>query len=211
MSVAQTELRRKQMEQAEELLFSGPQKAGFAKDLFFGQFRSESIFPYPSLPPELERQTQESVNEVRQFCRDHIDAPRIDRESRIPDEVVLGLGRIGVLGMCVPTEHGGRGFSQQQYCRVMEVLGAHCGGTTVFVNAHHSIGLRAIEMFGTKEQKEHWLRAHRDRSRFGRFERPHDGDSHLRRARIHAQRRQAVHHQWRHFRHAHRDGSHPRC
>lgn len=157
MSVAQTELRRKQMEQAEELLFSGPQKAGFAKDLYFGQFRSESIFPYPSLPPELERQTQESVDEVRQFCRDHIDAPRIDRESRIPDEVVLGLGRIGVLGMCVPPEHGGRGFSQQQYCRVMEVLGAHCGGTTVFVNAHHSIGLRAIEMFGTQEQKERWL------------------------------------------------------
>ncbi len=39
MSVAETELRRKQIEQAEELLFSGPQKAGFAKDLqFFGRF-----------------------------------------------------------------------------------------------------------------------------------------------------------------------------
>jgi acyl-CoA dehydrogenase family member 9 len=157
MSVAQTELRRKQIEQAEELLFSGPQKAGFAKDLFFGQFRSESIFPYPALPPELETATQSAVSEVRQYCRDHIDAPRIDRESRIPDEVVQGLGRIGVLGMCVSPKYGGRGFSQQQYCRIMEVLGAHCGGTTVFVNAHHSIGLRAIEMFGTKEQKERWL------------------------------------------------------
>ena len=31
------------------------------------------------------------------------------------------------------------------------------GGTTVFVNAHHSIGVRAIELFGTKEQKERWL------------------------------------------------------
>ena len=68
-----------------------------------------------------------------------------------------GLGRVGVLGMCVSPQYGGRGFSQQQYCRIMEVIGAHCGGTTVFVNAHHSIGLRAIELFGTKEQKDRWL------------------------------------------------------
>jgi acyl-CoA dehydrogenase family member 9 len=157
MSTAQAELRRKQIEQAEELLFSGPQKIGFAKDLFFGRFRTDSIFPYPSLPPDVEAATKKAVDEVRQYTRDHIDAPRIDRESRIPDEVVHGLGQIGVLGMCVSPRYGGRGFSQQQYCRVMEVIGAHCGGTTVFVNAHHSIGLRAIELFGTEEQKERWL------------------------------------------------------
>ncbi len=51
MSTAQTELRRKQIEQAEELLFSGPQKAGFAKDLFFGRFRSESILSVSRAPP----------------------------------------------------------------------------------------------------------------------------------------------------------------
>ncbi len=157
MSTAQAELRRKQIEQAEELLFSGPQKVGFAKDLFFGHFRADSIFPYPSLPPELEAATRKAVDEVRQYTRDHIDAARIDRDSRIPDEVVHGLGQIGVLGMCVSPRYGGRGFSQQQYCRIMEVIGAHCGGTTVFVNAHHSIGLRAIELFGTEEQKERWL------------------------------------------------------
>jgi acyl-CoA dehydrogenase family member 9 len=158
MSVTEAELRRKQIEQAEEILFSGPQKAGFAKDMFFGRFRTESIFPYPSLSPETERVTREAVAEVSQYCKEHIDAARIDRESRIPDDVVQGLGRVGVLGMCVSPRYGGRGFTQQQYCRVMEVIGAHCGGTTVFVNAHHSIGLRAIEMFGTQEQKDRWLR-----------------------------------------------------
>lgn len=157
MSSTQTELRRKQIEQAEELLFSGPQRAGFAKDLFFGRFRSESIFPYPVLPPEVEAATRQAVDEVRRYTRDHIDAARIDRESHIPDEVVRGLGQIGVLGMCVSPRYGGRGFSQQQYCRIMEVIGAHCGGTTVFVNAHHSIGLRSLELFGTTEQKERWL------------------------------------------------------
>lgn len=157
MATTETDLRRKQIEQAEELLFSGPEKVGFAKDLFFGRFRSESIFPYPALPPDLEAATREAVDEVRRFAREHIDAARIDRESRIPDDVIRGLGRIGVLGMCVSPRYGGRGFLQQQYCRVMEVIGAHCGGTTVFVNAHHSIGLRALELFGTTEQKERWL------------------------------------------------------
>ena len=150
-----------------------------------------------------------SGEEVRRFTRDHIDAARIDRESRIPDEVVRGLGQIGVLGMCVSPQYGGRGFSQQQYCRIMEVIGAHCGGTTVFVNAHHSIGLRALVLFGTTEQKERWLPPLPRGETLAAFAltepeagsdaanvRTH-GDAHARRPRLHAQRRQTLHHQRR--------------
>jgi alkylation response protein AidB-like acyl-CoA dehydrogenase len=39
----------------------------------------------------------------------------------------------------------------------MEVLGGHCASTAVFVNAHHSIGCRALVLFGTKEQQAKWL------------------------------------------------------
>ncbi|MEK6236766.1 MAG: acyl-CoA dehydrogenase family protein, partial [Planctomycetales bacterium] len=34
---------------------------------------------------------------------------------------------------------------------------ARCAGTAVFVNAHHSIGVRALVLFGTKDQQEKWL------------------------------------------------------
>jgi len=71
--------------------------------------------------------------------------------------VIRGLGAIGVLGMTAPREFGGRGFTQSQYCRVMEVIGGHCSSTAVFVNAHHSIGIRALLLFGTTEQKQRWL------------------------------------------------------
>ncbi|MGE3316650.1 MAG: acyl-CoA dehydrogenase family protein [Planctomycetaceae bacterium] len=158
MTTTLAELQRKQIEQAEELFFEGPQKEGFAKDLFFGKFRDDAIFPYPALRPDDEAECAEAVSEVRRFANEHIDSARIDREALIPDSVVLGLGKIGVLGMCVSPKHGGRGFSQQQYCRVMEVIGGHCGSTAVFVNAHHSIGLRALELFGTPEQRERWMR-----------------------------------------------------
>ena len=43
-------LRAQQVQQAEELLFSGPARAGFAKALFRGEFRGDAIFPYPELP-----------------------------------------------------------------------------------------------------------------------------------------------------------------
>ncbi len=81
----------------------------------------------------------------------------IDREADIPQEVIAGLGQLGVLGMTAPREYGGRGFSQQGYCKIMEVLGGHCASTAVFVNAHHSIGIRALLLFGTEEQKKRWL------------------------------------------------------
>jgi alkylation response protein AidB-like acyl-CoA dehydrogenase len=39
----------------------------------------------------------------------------------------------------------------------MEVIGGHDASTAVFVNAHHSIGIRALLLFGTPEQKALWL------------------------------------------------------
>jgi alkylation response protein AidB-like acyl-CoA dehydrogenase len=39
----------------------------------------------------------------------------------------------------------------------MEIIGGHDAGVAVFVNAHHSIGIRALVLFGTPEQKQRWL------------------------------------------------------
>ena len=157
MSTTLTELQRKQIAQAEEILFSGPQKEGFARELFFGRFRSESVLPYPELSEVNKEVGDQAVQEVKDFCREYIDPVAIDRDANIPDSVIQGLGELGVLGMTLDSKHGGRGLSQFNYCRVMEVIGAHCASTAVFVNAHHSIGCRALELFGTPEQKATWL------------------------------------------------------
>ena len=149
--------RAKQVAQAEELLFSGPQKSGFAKALFKGEFRSAVVFPYPEISGQAKDEATAAVTEFRAFARDHIDAAAIDRDADIPSSVIRGLGAIGVLGMTAPHEFGGRGFSQSQYCKVMEAIGGHCSSTAVFVNAHHSIGIRALLLFGTPEQQKRWL------------------------------------------------------
>ena len=98
-----------------------------------------------------------SLTEVRKFLDENLDPVAIDREADIPRIVIDGLGRVGVLGMTAPKEFGGRGFSQMAYCKVLEEIGARCASTSVFTNAHHSIGIRALLLFGTREQKQQWL------------------------------------------------------
>ena len=146
-----------QKKQAEELLFSGPESLGFAKSLFFGHFKAAGVFPYPVLPPAEKATVDDAVAKVRAFCDQSIDAAAIDRDAEIPQSVIDGLAKIGVLGMTGPKEYGGLGFSQQQYCRILEVLGGHDSSVAVFVNAHGSIGIRALVLFGTEEQKRTWL------------------------------------------------------
>jgi acyl-CoA dehydrogenase family protein 9 len=146
-----------QKKQAEELLFAGQQHLGFAKSLFFGQFNAPLLFPYPELSGQDAARVEQSVAAVRAFAQAKIDAAAIDRNAEIPQGVIDGLAQLGVLGMTAPEAVGGRGFSQYGFTRVMEVIGGHDAGVAVFVNAHHSIGIRALILFGTEEQKRRWL------------------------------------------------------
>ncbi|NIL96323.1 MAG: acyl-CoA dehydrogenase [Planctomycetales bacterium] len=147
--------REQQLEAAEELLGDRLQQTGFAQGLYFGRYLDDKLVAYPDFRKD--RQTAQQISQLANFCSRHIDAGRIDREGVIPDEVVRGLGQLGVLGACLPTSCGGLGLSQVQYCRLIEVLGGHCGSTALFVNAHHSIGPRALVLFGNPQQQRRYL------------------------------------------------------
>lgn len=142
------------MAEAEALLGDRLEQVGFAKGLYFGLHLGQRLPAYPHWP---EPTAAEMAQTLRDFCQSHIDPDQIDRQADIPREVIDGLGRIGVLGACLPTSAGGRGFSQVSYCRLLEILGGHCGSTALFVNAHHSIGPRAVVLFGTPQQQQQWL------------------------------------------------------
>src|ERR1700757_1180421 len=149
--------RQKEIQQAEELLFAGPQALGLAKGLFQGHFVADWVMPYPRIPAAQQAELDGALSELRQFLDEHLDAAEIDRKADIPRSVIDGLGRVGVLGMTAPKEYGGHGFSQMANCKVLEEIGRRCASTSVFVNAHHSIGIRALLLFGNHEQKQKWL------------------------------------------------------
>lgn len=149
--------RQKEIQQAEELLFAGPQALGFAKGLFQGHFVSNWVMPYPRIRAAQQTELDKTLTELREFLDAKLDPVAIDRNADIPREVIDGLGRVGVLGMTAPAEYGGRGFAQMANCKVLEEIGSRCASTSVFVNAHHSIGIRALLLFGTHDQKQKWL------------------------------------------------------
>lgn len=154
LTPSQIEQQRKQVE---EMLFAGEQPLGFAKSLFFGQFRASLLFPYPELAPAEAARLEQTTAALRQFTVEHVDAAAIDRNAEIPQSVVDGLGQLGVLGATAPEASGGKGFSQYANTKIMEIIGGHDAGVAVFVNAHHSIGIRALLLFGTEVQKRRWL------------------------------------------------------
>src|SRR5688500_6282949 len=121
--------REKQMREAEELLGDFRMRVGFAKGLFFGQYLDQRLEPYPG---PRDAQTLAMERELKEFAATKIDPVKIDREAMIPDDVVRGLGEIGVLGACLPRSVGGRDLSQASYCKLLEVLGARCASTALF-------------------------------------------------------------------------------
>ncbi len=144
-----------QKKQVEELIAGSD--VGFAKALFYGKFKSDLLFPYPTLSADQAVRAEAQAAKVRDYANRHIDHMKIDRDARIPDDVIAGLAALDVYRLTIPVEFGGLGFNQQMYLKTMEVLGGHDSSVAVFVNAHHSIGCRALVLFGTKEQQATWL------------------------------------------------------
>lgn len=147
--------RQQQIAQAEEILGDRLEQIGFVKGLMFGKYLADRMLTYPNIARD--EAVTNLVEQLHQFCVAEIDPVAIDRRAEIPQSVISGLGRLGILGACLPKSCGGLELSQVSYCRLLEVLGGHCAGTALFVNAHHSIGPRAIVLFGTDEQQQRYL------------------------------------------------------
>ena len=133
-------------------------KPSFAKELFLGRFRLDLIHPHPLPPDEDVRRGEEFLAKLRVFCETRIDAARIEREARIPDEVIAGLKELGALGMKIDTKYGGLGLTQVYYNKALALAGSACPAVGVLLSAHQSIGVpQPLKLFGTDEQKAEFL------------------------------------------------------
>jgi len=85
------------------------------------------------------------------------NAPAWDREHRFPDELFPKLAQVGLMGVCVPEEHGGAGADFLSYILVLEELSRGDAGVGVTVAVHTSAATLPILTFGTDEQKERFV------------------------------------------------------
>lgn len=142
---------------AEELLFAEKRKPSFAKQLFFGIFDSNTVENFPTLPQSEKDEVEKLLSKLTSFVNENIDPVWIDKNAEIPKEVIQGLGNLGILSLTIPKKYYGLGLSQYAYCKCMEIIAACCAATALFINAHQSVGLKALLLFGTDQQKEKWL------------------------------------------------------
>jgi len=87
-------------------------KPSFAKELFLGRFRLDLIHPHPLPAPEAVEKGEAFLRRLREFCETEVDAARIEREARIPDETILGLKELGAFGMKIDEAYGGLGLTR---------------------------------------------------------------------------------------------------
>jgi alkylation response protein AidB-like acyl-CoA dehydrogenase len=133
-------------------------KPSFGKELFLGNFRLELIHPQPELDPAAVEKGEDFLQRLRGFLTEHVDRQQIERDARIPESVIQGLEGLGALGMKIPEEYGGLGLSQVYYNRALAMAGTWHSSISTLLSAHQSIGLpEPLRLFGSEEQKRHWL------------------------------------------------------
>ena len=146
---------RRVAEEARETSWRLP---SFGKQLFLGDFRLDLIHPHPTGDEEMRRKGERFLARLREFLATKVDPQIIEREARIPDEVVKGLKAIGALGMKIPERYGGLGLSQLYYNKALMLAGSTHSAIGALLSAHQSIGVpQPIRLFGTEEQKREYL------------------------------------------------------
>ena len=135
------------------------QAPSFVRTLFDGRFRLDLIHPYPQQTAEDLAKAKPFMERLERFMREEVDSDRIDREGKIPPEVVQGLRDIGAFGIKIPEEYGGLGLSQTSYTHAIGLVTSQDGSLTALLSAAQSIGVPVpLKLFGSPEQKKRYLR-----------------------------------------------------
>ena len=80
-----------------------------------------------------------------------------DDNQTFPVEVFKKLGELGLMGVLVPTEYGGSGFSYTEYVTAIEELSILDPSIGLSMAAHNSLCTGHILQFANESQKKKWL------------------------------------------------------
>ncbi len=107
------------------------------------------------LPPDVELLRSQTRRLVDRDLR-----PRtleIERERRIPDELVAKLRELGYFGLTIPERYGGLGLTTLAHLVVQEELGRAHAAFNMLISGNNGIGVMALVLTGSEAQKQRWL------------------------------------------------------
>lgn len=135
-----------------------PDLESFAAELFLGRLRLDLLAMPPGDPRRLDPRDEEFLARLRGFCADRVDSARIEREDRVPDEVIEGLRELGAFCVKIPREYGGLGLSEICYLRALMIVSSVHSALAELLAAHQAIGLpQPLLVAGTERQKREFL------------------------------------------------------
>lgn len=110
--------------------------------------------PY-NLPSEEEQAFIDGPAE--ELCR-MIDRYQVATSRRVPDEVLAFIKQQGFMGLLIPQEYGGKGFSTLAISTIMAKVNAYSGTAGAFVVIPNSLGAaELLKHYGTEEQRQNYL------------------------------------------------------
>jgi alkylation response protein AidB-like acyl-CoA dehydrogenase len=132
------------------------------RGFFSGALHDALLFPYPAKLATNDPDEAKTVRRLVRALRDMehsglIDTARFDEEETIPEATIRALAAHGLLGITIPREYGGAGLSPAGYARVFGEVSRLDPSLAVLIGVHCGLGSKAIVLFGTDEQKAHYL------------------------------------------------------
>ncbi len=96
---------------------------------------------------------------IRSFGEQHISpfVKEWDEHQTFPVDVFKKLGELGLMGVLVPQEYGGSGFTYKEYVTAIEELTKLDPSIGLSMAAHNSLCTGHILQFGSEEQKQKYL------------------------------------------------------
>jgi len=105
----------------------------------------------------------EEQRAIRDTCREFAAqeikplAESMDATAQFPYDLVRKMGELGLLGLPFPEEYGGAGADFLSYCLAIEEISRADVSVGITMEAHTSLGTMPFHLFGSQQQKEHFL------------------------------------------------------
>ena len=97
---------------------------------------------------------------MRSFAQERLApfAAEWDKSHAFPAQAIKELGELGAMGMVVPEEWGGAGMDYMSLVLTLEEIAAGDGSTSTIVSVQNSLACGITLRYGSKAQKEEWLK-----------------------------------------------------
>jgi acyl-CoA dehydrogenase len=125
-------------------------------DLFSGRPDFQKLLDFHVAPTSPEERSF-LENECEELCR-MLDAWQIHLDHDLPPNVWDFIKAKGFMGLIIPTEYGGKGFSAQATSEIITKVSSRSVSAAVTVMVPNSLGPAELLLhYGTQEQRDHYL------------------------------------------------------